>query len=79
MPESAGLDGVNLSNCLGEGAWLLLGGSMFTHVVSSAMFSEPYSQETLYICCSTKGFFIISLGVMPLTGDATEIKKTKPT
>lgn len=52
-----------------------IGGVVFTHVVSFAKFSEPYSQETLYISCSTKGFFIISLGVMPLTGGAMEIKK----
>ena len=48
-PESAGLDGVNLSICLGEGAWLFLWGSIFTPVVSFAKFPEPYSGNPVYI------------------------------
>lgn len=48
-PEPAGLDGVNLYICLGEGAWLFLGCSIFTHVVSFAKFSERYSRNLVYL------------------------------
>jgi len=64
---------------LGEGAWLFLGGSIFTHLVSFAKFPEPYLRSPVYLVENKRLFNDIFGYYMLLTGDAMEMTKTKTT